>query len=185
MNCSEWEEQIALYLGGDLTSEESSEVKRHLGDCLGCQVFASGLKESMALLQGLHHEPIDTAHFAAVRARVMSELEGGRHSWWRTAWVYGLAASAAALFLLLALHPSAPVAPRHVAGTAAAPDVPVTARAAGLDTPVKVAHRRRSATRRSRSGEGIRVTPAPPIVVKLLTDDPDVVIYWITDKSGE
>jgi hypothetical protein len=27
--------------------------------------------------------------------------------------------------------------------------------------------------------------PGPPIVVKLLTDDPDVVIYWITDNSGE
>jgi hypothetical protein len=27
--------------------------------------------------------------------------------------------------------------------------------------------------------------PAEPLVVKLLTDDPIVIIYWITDSKGE
>jgi hypothetical protein len=27
--------------------------------------------------------------------------------------------------------------------------------------------------------------PAERLVVKLLTDDPDVIIYWITDSKGE
>jgi len=27
--------------------------------------------------------------------------------------------------------------------------------------------------------------PAPPLLVKLTTDDPNVIIYWIADQKGE
>ncbi len=83
MNCAHWEERIALYAGGDLPAAEAAEVERHLGDCPGCQLFASGLKESLQLLQGIHQEEIAPAHFAAVRARVMARLEGSLQPWWR------------------------------------------------------------------------------------------------------
>jgi hypothetical protein len=32
---------------------------------------------------------------------------------------------------------------------------------------------------------GRRPAPQEPFVVKLLTDDPDVIIYWIADTRGE
>jgi anti-sigma factor RsiW len=177
MNCGNWEERIALYAGGDLQAAEAAEVERHLGDCPGCQVFASGLKDSLEVLQGAHREPIAPAHFAAVRARVMAELEGARQPWWRKAWVYGLVAAAVALVLVLAPRPAAPVHPRQIAVRPVPPEVPAPA-----PVVAKVVH----AARRRRSHPAVfHSDPGSPIVVKLLTDDPDVVIYWITDKSGE
>jgi anti-sigma factor RsiW len=184
MNCTHWEERIALYAGGDLPAAEAAEVERHLGDCPGCQVFASGLKESLHLLQGIHQEEIAPAHFAAVRARVIAELEGSLRPWWRKAWVYGLAAAAAAaLILMLAWHPAAPMQPRRMAVQAPPPQqIEVTPPAPVVPRVTKAHHVRR---RRTQPPAALPAEPGPPIVVKLLTNDPDVVIYWITDNSGE
>ena len=40
---------------------------------------------------------------------------------------------------------------------------------------------------RSASGSrhGLFVAVPQPLVIKILTDDPDVVIYWITEPNGE
>jgi hypothetical protein len=45
-------------------------------------------------------------------------------------------------------------------------------------------------TRVSGAGAPIRRTAGPPplvepLVVKLVTDDPDIVIYWIADRKGD
>ena len=184
MNCTHWEERIALYAGGDLSAAESAQVVRHLGECPECRMFAAGLRESLELLQDAAREPVAPAHFAAVRARVLSQLEQAPRAWWRSTWLYGVAAAAAVLLLLAALRPPAPASapPRHLARYAppvsveAAPPVP-------LPPVAPAVHHSR---RRPRVIPAVvRTDPGPPIVVKLLTDDPDVVIYWITDKSGE
>ncbi len=182
MNCRDWEERIALYTGGDLGPNQAAEVERHLGDCPDCQLFASGLKESLGLLQGIHQEPIAPAHFAAVRARVMAELEGAWLPWWRQAWVYGLAAAMAALFLMLALYPRAPVHPKQIAV-----QVPVPVPAVEVPVfPPRWCEEGAATSSAPRLARGrFERNAGPPIVVKALTDDPDVVIYWITDKSGE
>ena len=54
MNCAEWEERIALHAGGDLAPGEAAEVERHLAECAGCQVFWSGMRESLAVLREVH-----------------------------------------------------------------------------------------------------------------------------------
>jgi anti-sigma factor RsiW len=192
MNCSNWEERIALYAGGDLRPEEAVEVERHLGDCPGCQVFASGLKESLQLLQEVHTEPIAPAHFSAVRARVMAELESAQLPWWkRQMWIYGLAVAALALVFLLARSPQAPVAPHQMA--VHVPPVPVEPHVVGTPAPEPVVPRIHHAQlRRHSPAARPRIVPArentesgPPVVVKLVTADPNVIIYWITDNSGE
>jgi len=43
----------------------------------------SGFEETLKLLREAHREAIPEAHFAAVRARVLSELAAGRRPWWR------------------------------------------------------------------------------------------------------
>jgi len=92
MNCRDWEERIALHAGGDLPPAEAAAVERHLRECAGCQVLASGLKQSLALLKEAHDQPLPAAHFSAVRARVVAQLEQKRRPLWAWAWSFGLAA---------------------------------------------------------------------------------------------
>jgi anti-sigma factor RsiW len=175
MNCSDWEERIALHAGGDLPPAEAAEVERHLQGCAGCQVLASGLQQSLALLREAHDEPLATAHFSAVRARVVAELEKGRRPSWRRAWSYGLAAVAVALLVMLALWPGRTPQPRTPVVAANHP--PVVA----VCEPASPPHR--SVARRV-----VRASvPDPePLIVKLQTNDPNVVIYWIADgKKGD
>ncbi len=100
MNCSEWEERLALYAGGDLAS---AEVERHVAECASCQLLLSELRQTLALVQAAHGEPIDPAHFAAIRARVLAEIDCAPARRWRFAWVYAMAA--AAVVLAIAMWP--------------------------------------------------------------------------------
>jgi anti-sigma factor RsiW len=181
MNCSNWEERIALYLGGDLTPAESAEVERHLGECIGCQVFSSGLKETLALVKEVHQEPIAAAHYTAVRARVLAELEGGR----RRRWAWGLAAVAAILLVMFAVWPrrTAQSPARIAVAPPPAPKPPeMVAPAAPKPMTVQVARvRHRRPARPKAESEATE-----SIVMKLQTNDPDIIIYWIADKrKGE
>ena len=176
MNCNAWEERIALYAGGDLAPAEAPAVERHVAECAGCQLLLSGLRESMGLLREAHADPVEEAHLAAVRARVLSELERGANRRWRLGWVYAMAV--AAMVLLMAVWPRSS---KRVAVTV--PPAPVVAvaqvpRAEPLLPAVRHRHRPRKVVVKAEK-------PAEPLVVKLLADDPNVIIYWITDSKGE
>lgn len=193
MNCTQWEERIALYAGSDLLPEETADVERHLGACPGCRQFASAMRENLEFLQDAGSDPIAPAHFAAVRARVLAKIANSPIPWWRHAWVYGLAAAAVLLGVLLVPHSTAPVHSRQVAVQTPPLSAPSEESADAPQTPAPVRRvmprvQRTAAHRTARP----RIQPAvarpdsgPPVVVKMLTDDPNVVIYWITDKSGE
>jgi hypothetical protein len=169
MNCVDWEERIALHAGGDLAPAEAQAVERHVAECAGCQLLLSGLRESLSLARDAHAEPVEAAHFAAVRARVLAELERGPARRWRWAWVYAIAAAAAVVLMLVAWpRPEQRLAlpmPR-------APIAPVVARVAAI--PAAPKHRK---TREPK--------PAETVTVRLETDNPDVVIYWIAESKGE
>ncbi|HUB80179.1 MAG TPA: zf-HC2 domain-containing protein [Bryobacteraceae bacterium] len=170
MNCVEWEERIALYAGGDLARAEAQPVERHVAKCAGCQVLLSGLRESLALVREAHGEPIEAAHFAAVRARVLAGLERAPARRWRYAWAGALAAAV----LLVGLWPRPEL---HMAvPIPKAPAAPAIARTVPPPHPRALA--------KPRPPEPVQQASAP-MVVKLLTDDPDVVIYWITGTKGE
>jgi hypothetical protein len=161
MNCVDWEERIAWYAGGDLAPVPAQAVERHVTECAGCQMLLSGLRESLSLAREAHGEPVDAAHFAAVRARVFAELERGPGRRWRFGWV--LAMAAAAVVLLIALRPQPE---QHLAlPMPLAPSAPVVAKAA--------LPRREVAP------------PSETVVVKIETDNPDVVLYWIAETKGE
>ena len=169
MNCTDWEERLALYAGGDLAPAKAAEVERHLAECAGCQMFASGLKASLELLRDAHGDALNPAHFAAVRARVVAQLERERRPFWRRAWVYGLAAVAAALLLAVAVRPSRCVTPQPPEVAMVHPPAPVVV--VPPPTPVR---------RKARP-----VKPGEPVLVRMVTDNPDVVIYWISETRGE
>jgi hypothetical protein len=161
MNCMDWEERIALYAGGDA----SADVEQHLAECDYCRDFCDELRSTLATLREEHSREIDAAHFTAVRAGVIAEIERGRKAWRRLAWVSGVGI-AAALLLGIALRPAPlPSPPPRVA--ISIPQAPLTPR---FDKP---AESRLQAKSLPHKGE--------PIVVKLQTADPNIVIYWIAD----
>ena len=176
MNCVEWETRVALHAGGDLTGAEALEVERHLGECPGCQAFWSELRTTLADLRTAHADVPAAAHFTAVRSRVMAELHRGQRPWRRLAWISAVAA-VAALLLLVSLRPAhvvpAPKAPRLLASIPPerepVPVAPVVRHAAR-----HVAH---PAVRHAVE----HTPPRAPLAIKLQTDDPNIVIYWIAD----
>lgn len=198
MNCRDWEERLALYAEGDLAKEEAAQVERHLGECPGCQMYSSGLKESQVLLQEAHREPLAPAHFAAVRARVLADLERERRPFWRHGWVFGFALVAAGLVALSVLPPvrswllpgHRPVPKPPVVALEHPPAVSAGGLAAGVLVPAgnlatpaarRVASGRPSHLRRARE----KAESNEPILIKMVSDNPDVVIYWIANTKGE
>lgn len=198
MNCGKWEERIALHAGGDLPPVEAAAVDRHVAECAACQALLSGLRQTAGLLREAHSEPVDSAHYAAVRARVLSELAGRQ----RPRWAYALLA-AAAMLLLVAVWPRARkvvVRPRPQPVPVAQALMPAVGGAQGAPRPPgRLLRTTPQAAGRGRRTQGVPQTrgaapplqqvepssPPEPLVVKLITDDPDVVIYWISEGKGE
>ena len=193
MNCLDWEERIALHAGGDLRGAEADAVERHIADCAGCQVFWSGLRETLAGLRESHAEEIAPTHFAAVRARVMGEIDRERKVWRRLAWVSGVGI-AAALIVGLALKPGPLPAPPARVAVAIPPAAPIRPAPEGpaptRPTPLRSAPQR-AATVRERLARATgttapsrsRLVAGEPVLVKLQTADPNIVIYWIGENE--
>jgi predicted anti-sigma-YlaC factor YlaD len=180
MHCKDWEERVALHAGGDLVANpaEAAGVERHLAGCAECRVLSAGMKESLETLQGAHAEAVAPGVYTAVRGRVLGALkaEAGRMAWWRRGWVLGLAAAVVITVLGLASWPGRRVetlTPRVVAVIPLAP----AAQALRPVRPGSRPHKRRAATT-----EQVRdPAPSQPLMVRLVTDDPNVIIYWIAD----
>ena len=173
MNCREWEERVALYAGGDLDGGNAAAVERHLGECPGCQMFASGLAESLACVRSAHAEEIAPAHYTTLRARVMAAVERDRRGW-RWVWIYAATAVAAALLVAFGLRIRVAELPAVAIRTAPPP--------AGWEVRRPTAAPQQSAVMRHR--------PMPrrsdeQVLMKIETDDPDIVIFWISETKGE
>jgi anti-sigma factor RsiW len=167
VNCTEWEERIALHAEGDLPQQERPAAEQHLGECPNCRKFLEELKQSLGALRAAHAEPPAASAFTVVRAQVLAEIGQPRG---RAGWLGWIGASAAAAAVLATLLVPRPVPPPKIA---AAPPVPVAIVPAApvIAPPATPVPRRKRRTR-----------PRPePLVVKLITDDPNVVIYWITN----
>jgi anti-sigma factor RsiW len=175
MNCPDWQERIALYAGGDLSEREAADVGRHLADCGQCREFLEGIEASQAFVREVHQENVPSAApYEAVRARVLERIESRRRRAWFLGWTAGLAAAAIILMLLLLPRPPAVEPVQFALKPPEAPPIAPRAR--------PIPHHRRS---RMRPAVPAEVPAAEPLVVKLITDDPDVVIYWIMDNQGD
>jgi anti-sigma factor ChrR (cupin superfamily) len=176
MDCSRYESQLALYAGGDLTGREAQELEGHLRVCPGCHELAEGLAQSQAALRRLGEDDVDEEALRQVRRRVMGEVGSRRPSWlyYTLGWRYGLAAGLAVLVAAIALTPRAPTTP-----SLPPPPIPV------VELPLPVVAKPRPPARRP----VVPVKPASaaqePLVVKMFTDDPDVVIYWLIEQNGD
>jgi hypothetical protein len=174
MHCQDWEERVALHLGGDLTVADAAAVEGHLAECTGCRMLWAGIKESLELLQGAHAEAAAPGIYTAVRGRVMAELGTGGRAWWRRGWVCALVA-AVVMMMALASWPVRRVEtlpPRVVAVIPPAPAAQALQAVRARSLP----HKRRVMT-----AGPVEKPPRQPLMVRLVTDDPNVIIYWIAD----
>ena len=174
MNCADWEERIA-------SETESAGLEEHLRECERCREFARELDENR---KALAEVTVPAAAFDAVRLRVRSEIEARkrRTAWWTWSAV-GAAACAAVLTVSLILpstkSPAAPKMPRIAANP------PKIERTPAYVPVVAKAHR----VRHVHSGRlAAKVAPAQqvePLVVKMLTNDPNVIIIWLVNEKGD
>ncbi len=143
--------------------------------------------DALEILREAHREPIPEAHFAAVRARVLSQIAAGHNRPRRWLWVYALAAAAAVLGLAFWPKASTPQPVRPVIARGLAEAYPQPAPLSVIQRPqlARVSHGRRTIRRRPLVTAVVGPFIRQPLVVKVLTNDPDVVIYWISEGTGE
>jgi anti-sigma factor RsiW len=173
MSCSNFENDVALYAGGDLPAARIAHIESHLAECADCRALAD---ELMALLSGLRDEPLEEAMVAQVHHRVLAEIRR-RAGFSRRGAFAPLLALAAALVLAVALlwprhqpkHvPVARVEPAHIAPAPPASMIPAHHR---------VVRRHHRAPAAQPSG--------PPLLVQFVTNDPNIVIYWLVDQKPQ
>ncbi len=90
MKCRYSENDIALYVGGDLLPSKAFEIQRHLMACDECRELSGELRDSQGILKSLRQDPVSTTALAAVRMRVLAEI-GRRSRWVGGRWVYAVA----------------------------------------------------------------------------------------------
>jgi hypothetical protein len=172
MSCVEWQEKIALFTGADLPADEAPAVEAHLSECAECRTFKRELSETRAML--LSMRTIDEADVAVVRSKVVGEL-GTRCRRPLLAWLPYAAAVAVFIFGMTMWRAGSLSKPplNHARGSLVSiPKEPSASANGGGLRPV------------ARRKPQVKPRPKPatePTVVTLFTDDPDVVIVWITD----
>jgi hypothetical protein len=172
MNCRDWEERVALYAGGDLEPAGAAAVEKHLAGCSGCQVFASGMRQSVELLRESRGDLPAEAAFTAVRARVLGRIAARRRWGWAAA-LAGIATAAACVALMLQVE-RRPV-PKPPALIARVPRAPGEA----FLIP------RRIEPRPVYRAKTVRAKTTSPVLIRMVSNDPDVVIYWIAERKGD
>ncbi|HYR86400.1 MAG TPA: hypothetical protein VE422_20100 [Terriglobia bacterium] len=197
MSCRYSEKDIALFVEGDLPPLRRREVEVHFGECETCSGIAEELRESQAMLRTLRQDTVGSAALASVRERVLIQLgsidssgapvgqmmrklerwiyAGFRPRYALTGVVLGAVVSAGVWYAL-----NWPVkAPEIVRWAVRPPVVDV------ISTPgMKV-----SKTTKIRRHKKLDVQPkvvteeSRQVAIKLFTDDPNIVIYWLVDQK--
>jgi anti-sigma factor RsiW len=190
MNCRSFEKLIALYVEGDLPGRKAEAVKDHLNACAQCRDFAQELKVSQAALKSLRQDTLDEAVFQTVRTRVLSSLGAGKVRLAFPVWRNALAACLLILLVVSFLKLRRPSQFRTTPVTGSLSNQPQAPAAEHVPAPVREpsllasqARRPRRRTRRvltARASTGDLPRPEP-LTIKLVTDNPQVVIYWQVD----
>jgi hypothetical protein len=174
MNCSDWEQEIA----GD---SESVALEEHLRGCGHCREFADELERNRAALQAVAIHP---AAFDAVRLRVLDEIRAKkqRAAWWTWPAVAAAVCVAVVCASIVLQNWKNPAPPKPVVATMNPPKIEWT------PAPVQPVARARQRVHNQFGPVTASAEPAhnpEPLVVKMLTNDPNVIIIWLVDQKGD
>jgi hypothetical protein len=190
------EQDIALYVEGDLAPANRREIEVHLRSCSECRELAASLEESQAMLKTLRNDTVSPVALSSVRTNVLEEINAsaGWRPWRR--WVYAVAGAAFVVVMVFVVLDRAPYPSLVQEIVPKAPGVPAVQgppefkplKQIGAPQPLHAGvapKKKRAVIDRAYSEEntGIASPPEASLVVKLLTDDPNVVIYWLVDKK--
>ena len=158
MICRECE----LLLAGEI---RNTAVEEHLGACPDCRALAGELRENAVALSAMREEEL------VVERGLKPPLQAKA----RSTWPIWIGAAVAALLLLafgLSRKP-APIAPPQVARQLV-PETP---------QPLPPPPAKAIQPARQRPRVPVQTARAEPLMVKMLTPDPDVVIYWLVEPK--
>jgi hypothetical protein len=212
MSCSHWHRLIALEVGGDLDPRLCRSLEKHLEGCAACRDLAGELRSQREALLRLDREAKDGVVLGSVRHAVLADLADRRWPFFRLpagGQRVAIAVAAAGILVVTSIVlrseraptepivaerkiPTAVLLPTTEAIPSPTTDVPVEPpRAMSPEAPVESVESgqlqlasgdvptRRHATPQSPSA------PTEPMTLKILTDDPDVIIYWIVEPKGD
>jgi len=175
MSCAKWETDVALHAGGDLPLADVPLVEKHLAECADCRALLEELRAGRSMLVELRDEPLEEAMLAEIRRSVRRRMDfSPRGTSVPLLWKLALAA-ALLLAVVLAWPRHRIQKPRLVAHV----EQPRPA-AVPLAKAVSVRHRPMHRHHRAPSAP-----PAEPLLVQFVTNDPNMVIYWIVDSKPQ
>jgi len=179
MSCTRWETGVALYAGSDLPAADAAPAEAHLAGCAACRALLDELRAEQSLLADLRDEPLADAMVARVRHNVLARVSVPR----RAPWGWRLAfAAAVVLAVVLAWPRHRPAKPVHVAAAQPERAIPAPAIPAPV-APVRVVPARHHAVRRHLPAPAIE--RSEPLLVQFVTNNPDIVIYWLVDQKPQ
>src|SRR5262245_6143476 len=213
MNCRGWNPHLALYVEGDLEQDLELELEAHLALCDECQSFADSLRETQVTFRQVRNDVIETASLDRIRANVLRQVQAieerrgwidrlGMLLWSGWSWRYSVL-GCVTLILVSAVawqltRRASPVEPqsRVVTSPAPAPHANETVSAVPENPRSVVQPPAVAAARVAPVAEEEVAAPEPIVseavteerstdsVVQLLTEDPNIVIYWLIDPNG-
>jgi anti-sigma factor RsiW len=207
LNCKFSEESLALYVEGDLSAVQAGKVEHHLGACARCREITTELRDSLDLFKTFRGYGIDASEITDMHRRVRREIQSAEkgspglvlqlerafYAGLRRKWV--IAGSGAVVCALMAVSMwsfiykiGGPLAtsPR-VSEVTRPPEMvlPVTPPAAAITGQSVTSMPRPNRPIKRHIDRSAEKTQPSEILVKVFTDDPNIVIYWFLEQKGE
>jgi len=208
MKCKSFEPLVALFVEGDLGDSDRLRVQKHLKNCAGCWDLLCELEESQSTFKALRQGVVNSGALSEVRARVLSDVGGldPAPAWVvaahrllfaglrrRTA-IAGICVGALLLGgvgLRWAHRDAQPVQtsapPSAIAEVDQPPVNSYTVEEPAFANPVKSIPKPRN--RRVEVAEPEQQVAAQTnsiqFPIKFVTDDPNIIIYWLPSDKGD
>ncbi len=172
MKCREYQRLATLDASADLSPRFSRRLAEHLAACAACRESADSLAGLPADLAALGAGDMDEEALARARGRALARVQTERRPVRVWPWLLPIPAAAALAFLFFV--PRVPAPPVAVVRSIA-PPAQWDRRTASVVRPKP--HRSGQTTK----NDGLSY----PLVIRLATSDPDVVIYWTVEGKGD
>jgi len=188
MNCKHSENDLALYVEGDLPEAKAKEMEVHVLACTGCRQVLAELSRSQAVFKSIRQETVSAAELAELRVRVMERVAVRKPKPFWGRWAYVLAGAAFVVVIMAGVLARGGHRDEKAVKVVELAPPPTAVQAvfapAKVETqnPVKVNVKHRA--RKKVIQPKVSAEPAAPMMVKLQTDDPNIVIYWLFDQNG-